>query len=107
MKKSIVKNEDVLDEVALSISERDVELISSALTSPRRLQILKDVGAASGPYACTAISQSLQISAATLSYHIKELERAGLVEVIRDGKFMLLTLKREVLRAYAGYLSGF
>ena len=90
----------------VNLSERQMGLIAKALAEPRRVEILRQIGQCqAGASTCAALREEQEVTAATLSHHIKELENAGLVETRMEGKFMKLTLVRPVLNAYLESLS--
>ena len=88
----------------MRLTPKQVERISKALAEPRRLQLLRQIGASACPTACTALRRAHSVNAPTLSHHLKELETAGLVEIERHGKEVHMTLNRDVLDAYLDHL---
>ena len=87
------------------LAPRQMELIAKALAEPRRVEILRQVGACDSPAGCSDLQRAQKVTPATLSHHIKELENAGLVEITRDGKCMNLSVQRDLLNAYLARLS--
>ena len=83
------------------MTDERFHLIAKALADPRRLDLLRRIGKAGDTLACEQLRTTCcEVTAATLSHHMKELETAGLVESTREGKFVTYRLRREVLDAY-------
>jgi ArsR family transcriptional regulator len=89
----------------VSLTKRQLHLIARALADPRRYEILEQIGKSQQPCACCAILNSQPVSPATLSHHMKELENAGLIEILREGKFANYSLRRDILKAYLDQLA--
>lgn len=87
------------------LSDLQFERIARALAEPRRVEILKQIGECELPMQCSELHKKQHISFPTLSHHMKELETAGLVKIMREGKFARLEVRRDVLQAYILQLS--
>ena len=87
-------------------AEKQVPILA-ALAQPTRLQILDRVAEA-GPEGVVAgeIARAIRCPASTLSFHLKELSRTGVLEARPAGRFIHYSLRRPALQALAGYIAG-
>ncbi len=76
------------------------ELIAKALADPRRMALLETI-ATEEECPCQRLRQEFPVSKGTISHHIKELVRAGLIEARREGQYLHCEIRRDVLEAYA------
>lgn len=70
--------------------------VFNALSDPIRLEIISQCAVADD-CACTLLEKVLPVAKSTISYHVKILYHAGLIEVRKDGRFYHYRLRREFL----------
>ncbi len=98
------------------IVEAPVEVFK-ALANPNRLRIfLRLISCCPPGTKCSSeeavrrcvgeLGQDLEIDPSTVSHHLKELRRAGLIRVERRGKHILGWVDRETVETVANLLSG-
>jgi ArsR family transcriptional regulator len=75
------------------------ERIAKALADSRRFAIFEAI-AATDELACKALVARLPIVQATVSHHVKELNRAGLIDIRREGQGSYLKARPLVLEEY-------
>lgn len=85
------------------MSDDQFERIAKALADPTRVALLGAIGR-EDECPCQRLRDAFPVSKATISHHIKELVRAGLVAARREGQFLHCRLRPEVLRGYTAEL---
>ena len=78
----------------------------AALAQESRLAIFRTL-VKRGPegYTPTQLGEKLDVTASTLSFHLKELQRAGLIGVRRDGRFLYYRPNFVHMNALVGFLT--
>jgi len=87
-----------------ALTDKQFELIAKALADPRRMAVLQAIAGERGECPCAKLRDEFPVSKATISHHIKELARAGLVETHREGQYLNCEVRRDVLEAYTAEL---
>lgn len=82
----------------------EIEKISKALADETRLRIFEAISA-SDHMSCGQIVSMRNISAATVSHHLKILSEAGLIACRREGQFVYSEVVPETIEAYTKALA--
>lgn len=87
------------------MDQRQALMAFGAISQETRLEILRLLVRA-GPQgvAAGAIGDAVKVSPSNVSFHLKELERAGLIAVRREARSMIYSAEYKALRALIQFL---
>jgi ArsR family transcriptional regulator len=89
------------------MEEKQAVLALAALAQGMRLRVFRAlVGAAPEGMTPGALAALLDVPASTLSFHLKELTHAGLVDAVRDGRNLIYRPDLPQMSALMAYLSA-
>ena len=91
------------DTESATLAKGQFELIAKALADPRRMALLESIGE-NKECTCQRLLRLFPVTKATVSFHMKELTRAGLIDAEREGQFISYQVRRDVLKAYTNEL---
>src|SRR4051812_30340052 len=89
----------------MPIDPERFERIAKALADPRRFQILEMI-ANCREVGCQRLCEQFPVAQPTMSHHLKELARAGLIEPWREGQFAFYRFRDDVLDEYSVELAA-
>lgn len=89
------------------MEEKEVVQSLAALAQAARLQVFRALVVA-GPQGLTpgGLSETLEVPASTLSFHLKELMHAGMISQQRDGRNLIYRAAFERMNALLTYLTA-
>ncbi|MEC5128517.1 metalloregulator ArsR/SmtB family transcription factor [Verrucomicrobiales bacterium BCK34] len=80
--------------------------ILGSLAQPTRLMVFRLLVLAADQGMCAGdISTKLKVSKPALSFHLKELANAGLIESTREGRSIIYRLQRQKVRDVVSFLT--
>ena len=85
------------------LTARQFHAVAKALSDPRRMALLESIGS-QPEYSCQKLCSESGVTKGTVSHHVRELARAGLIAERRDGQYMFYEVRREVVAAYVAEL---
>ena len=87
------------------MDQRQALMAFGAISQETRLRILRMlVQAGPAGVAAGAIGEAMDVSPSNVSFHLKELERAGLVAVRREARSMIYSAEYKALRELIQFL---
>lgn len=87
----------------MPIDQERFARIAKALADPRRFQILEEI-ANCREVGCQRLCEQFPVAQPTMSHHLKELARAGLIEPWREGQFAFYRFRADVFDDYVSAL---
>lgn len=86
-------------------NEDIIAIVAKALSDKTRIRILKEI-AAKGQLTCGEVEKIAELSQPTVSHHLKILIEAQLLNAQKDGRHMILSVRKETINEFNLLVSG-
>jgi len=84
-------------------SEKRLIKIMKALADGTRLQLFREI-ATRKQMTCTEVGELSHLAQPTVSHHLKQLVDAGLLNAEKDGRFVSLSVNKEIVEELAVFV---
>jgi len=84
---------------------KDFVLIAKALADNARVTMVTEI-AKKGKISCGEIFDIVKLAQPTVSHHLNILERAGLVNIEKNGRFLSITINKERFNQFKELIGG-
>jgi DNA-binding transcriptional ArsR family regulator len=88
----------------MNIKKEDIVKISKALSDKTRIRILKEI-ARKGCISCGDAEKIAELSQPTVSHHLKILTDAGLLNAVKSGRHITVTVNKKALKEFTSAIS--
>jgi ArsR family transcriptional regulator len=86
-------------------NEDIIAIVARALSDKTRIRILKEI-AAKGQVTCGEVEKIAELSQPTVSHHLKILIEAQLLNAQKDGRHLILSVRKETINEFNLLVSG-
>jgi len=88
----------------MSTNEDNIVKIAKALSDKTRLKILNEIVSRKS-ITCNEAEKIAGLSQPTVSHHLKILAEAGLLNTVKDGRFLIITINKNSLDEFSSFIS--
>ena len=88
----------------MKTSEDHIVKIAKALSDKARVRILQEI-AKRGQISCGDAEDIALLSQPTCSHHIKVLIEAGILNAVKNGRHVMITVNKEVLKEFTDLIA--
>ncbi len=88
----------------ISTNEDNIVKIAKALSDKSRIKILSEI-AKRESITCSEAEKIAELSQPTVSHHLKILTDAGLLDVVKDGRYSIISINKKTLKEFGDLIS--
>ena len=85
-------------------NEDNIVKIAKALSDKTRLKILSEIVSRKN-ITCGEAEKIAGLSQPTVSHHLKILSEAGLLNTVKDGRFLIITVNKNALDEFSSFIT--